>query len=272
MNTPILLSGILFSSCAAHSLGGCETRLSPAFSKGLIKDCGLRNETAARESQNQICAPVLFQRMLDFAIAGPIVGVLVVVDVALHIYMDIKKIQGSGLSAMKEPDAAVPKSAMVAIASSTLLAFALVLLIPTAWLTSQGPILVQSVFPIADSPVLLWSGGLVILGGGVILHGWSRKVRQLHASSWTMTETHKLVMNGPYSWIRHPSYLSYVLSFIGLVLMMPSVLTVILLVGIPGYYTAAMREEQLLISHFGNDYRNYMMKTGRFIPKLRKHD
>jgi protein-S-isoprenylcysteine O-methyltransferase Ste14 len=50
------------------------------------------------------------------------------------------------------------------------------------------------------------------------------------------------------------------------------VLTVILLVGIPGYYMAAAQEEQLLISHFGNDYRNYMMKTGRFIPKLRKHD
>ena len=210
--------------------------------------------------------------MLDFEIAGPIVGVLVVVDVALHIYMDMKKIQGRGLSAMREPDAVLPKSAMVAIAASTLLAFALVLLIPIAWLTSQGPVLVQSVFPIADSPVLLWSGGLVILGGGVILHGWSRKVRQSHASSWTMAETHKLIMKGPYSRIRHPSYLSYFLSFIGLVLMIPSVLTVILLIGIPGYYTAAVREEQLLISHFGNDYRNYIMKTGRFMPKLRGHD
>ncbi len=210
--------------------------------------------------------------MLDFETAGPIVGVLVVVDVALHIYMDMKKIQGRGFSAMREPDAVVPKSAMVAIAASTLLAFALVLLIPIAWLTSHGSVLVQSLFPIADSPVLLWSGGLVTLGGGVILHGWSRRVRHLHASSWTMTETHKLIMKGPYSRIRHPSYLSYILSFIGLVLMMPSVVTIMLLVGIPGYYSAAVREEQLLISHFGNNYRNYMMKTGRFVPKLRKHD
>lgn len=210
--------------------------------------------------------------MLDFEIAGPIVGVLVVVDVALHINMDMKKIQRGRHSTMREPDAVVPKSAMVAIAASTLLAFALVLLIPIAWLISQGPVLVKSVFPIADSPVLLWSGGLVTLSGGVILHGWSRKVRQLHASSWTMAETHKLIMKGPYSRVRHPSYLSYVLSFIGLVLMIPSVLTVILLIGIPGYYTAAVREEQLLISHFGTDYRNYMMKTGRFMPKLRRHD
>lgn len=210
--------------------------------------------------------------MLDFEIAGPIVGVLIVVDVALHIYMDMKKIRGGGLSVTREPDAVIPKSAMVAIAASTLLVFALVLLIPIAWLTSQGSVLVQLLFPLADSPVLLWSGGLVTLGGGVILHGWSRQVRQLHASSWTMTETHKLIMKGPYSRIRHPSYLSYVLSFIGLVLMIPSVLTVMLLVGIPGYYTAAVREEQLLISHFGNDYQNYMMKTGRFMPKLRRHD
>jgi len=210
--------------------------------------------------------------MLDFEIAGPIVGVLAIVDVALHIHMDMKKIQRRGLFTLREHDIVVPKSAMVAIAASTLLAFALVLLIPIAWLTSQGPVLVQSVFPIADSPVLLWSGGLAILGGGVIVHGWSRKVRQLHASSWAMAETHKLVMKGPYSRIRHPSYLSYVLSFIGLVLMIPSALTVILLVGIPGYYMAAVREEQLLISHFGDGYRNYMMKTGRFMPKLRRHD
>jgi protein-S-isoprenylcysteine O-methyltransferase Ste14 len=154
--------------------------------------------------------------MLDFEIAGPILSVLIVVDIALHIYMDMKKIQGRGLSALREPDAVVSKSAMVAIASSTLLAFALVLLIPIVWLNSQGPVLVQSLFPIADSPVLLWSGGLVTLSGGVILHGWSRKVRQLHASSWTMSETHKLIMNGPYSRIRHPSYLSYILSFIGI--------------------------------------------------------
>jgi len=159
--------------------------------------------------------------MLNFEIAGPIVGVLAVVDVALHIHMDMKKIQGRRFSAMREPDTVVPKSVILTIAASTLLAFALVLLIPIAWLTSQGPVLVQSLFPIADSLILLWSGGLVTLGGGVILHGWSRKVRQLHASSWTMAETHKLVMNGPYSRIRHPSYLSYFLSFIGLVLMIP---------------------------------------------------
>ena len=246
--------------------GQLDFQVCPAYNERL------RNETTGRDSQNQICTLVLFQRMLDFEIAGPIIGVLVVVDVALHISMDMKKIQRRGLSTMREPDAVVPKSAMVAIAASTLLAFALVLLIPIAWLTSQGPVLVQSVFPIVDSTVLLWSGGLVFLGGGVILHGWSRKVRQLHASSWAMVETHKLIMKGPYSRVRHPSYLSYVLSFIGLVFMMPSVLTVILLVGIPGYYAAAVREEQLLITHFGNGYRNYMMKTGRFIPKLRMHD
>ena len=88
MNTPILLSGILFSSCDARRLGGCKTRLSPAFSKGLIKDCGLRNESAARDSKNQMCALVQFQRMLDFEIVGLIVGVLAVVDVPLYIHLD----------------------------------------------------------------------------------------------------------------------------------------------------------------------------------------
>ena len=43
----------------------------------------LRNESEARDFQNQMCALVQFQRILGFQIAELIVGVLAVVDVTL---------------------------------------------------------------------------------------------------------------------------------------------------------------------------------------------
>ncbi|TFG28610.1 isoprenylcysteine carboxylmethyltransferase family protein, partial [Candidatus Thorarchaeota archaeon] len=75
--------------------------------------------------------------------------------------------------------------------------------------------------------------------------------------------------SGPYSAIRHPSYTSYMLCFVALVLLIPSPVTLALLIGIPGYYLVAKTEEQLLISHFGDEYLSYINKTGMFLPRLK---
>jgi protein-S-isoprenylcysteine O-methyltransferase Ste14 len=39
-------------------------------------------------------------------------------------------------------------------------------------------------------------------------------------------------------------------------------------------YPISKREEQMLITQFGDQYREYMQRTGRFLPPLRrqKHD
>ena len=80
---------------------------------------------------------------------------------------------------------------------------------------------------------------------------------------------HKLSMRGPYRWVRHPLYTigsSFYLSF-GLI----ADNWFITLMGILAFIAMAIRtpkEEANLIEKFGDEYRDYMKRTGRFFPKL----
>ncbi|NHI82995.1 MAG: isoprenylcysteine carboxylmethyltransferase family protein [Candidatus Thorarchaeota archaeon] len=204
--------------------------------------------------------------MTDFTIVGPVIGILAAVDVILHIRLDLKKVRTKTNFFLAEPSTEVPMTAVVTVAVSTLLSFFLVFLIPIAWLTGLGSNLFWFTFPILSPPVVMWMLGLMLLSLGIGLHYWSRSVRQEMAASWAMSKTHQLVTTGPYGRIRHPSYASYLLCFLGLFLLLPSVVSCLLFLGFPGYYILADSEELNLMNHFGDEYRAYMKKTGRFLP------
>jgi protein-S-isoprenylcysteine O-methyltransferase Ste14 len=80
---------------------------------------------------------------------------------------------------------------------------------------------------------------------------------------------HQVVAEGIYAWIRHPMYTSFFVLlatyflltanwFIGLLGLGYSLLIV----------ERAGQEEQMLIERFGDEYRIYMQRTGRFLPHL----
>ncbi len=79
---------------------------------------------------------------------------------------------------------------------------------------------------------------------------------------------HALVTDGPYRFIRHPTYLAFPLFHISLFLLTNNY--VLLLAGlIMSLYTNHRRiqvEEKLLIERFGDDYINYTKKAGRYFP------
>ena len=80
---------------------------------------------------------------------------------------------------------------------------------------------------------------------------------------------HKLVTHGIYRWVRHPLYTvgsSLIVSF-GL---MADNWFIILLAAL-AFVAMAIRtpkEEANLIEKFGDEYREYMKRTGRFLPKM----
>ena len=87
-------------------------------------------------------------------------------------------------------------------------------------------------------------------------------------TSATRTE-HKLVTGGPYRWIRHPLYTFGSSMFIAFGLMADN--WFIALLGILAFIAMASRtpkEEANLIAKFGDEYRDYMKRTGRFLPKI----
>ncbi|MEM2119149.1 MAG: isoprenylcysteine carboxylmethyltransferase family protein [Candidatus Bathyarchaeia archaeon] len=114
---------------------------------------------------------------------------------------------------------------------------------------------------------LLQLAGTFLAGSGYAIFIWSVIVRGRYATSWKMTENHKLITWGPYKYVRHPSYLGYFLMFLSLPLTWPSIITLVPLAAIPGYIKVAVKEEELLTKRFGENYLAYKKKTGRFLPK-----
>jgi protein-S-isoprenylcysteine O-methyltransferase Ste14 len=80
---------------------------------------------------------------------------------------------------------------------------------------------------------------------------------------------HKLVTGGIYKYIRHPLYTFGSSMFIAFGMMADS--WFIAALGILTFILMAIRtpkEEANLIAKFGDEYREYMKRTGRFLPKL----
>lgn len=82
-------------------------------------------------------------------------------------------------------------------------------------------------------------------------------------------QEHKLSTSGPYRWVRHPLYTIGSSFYISFGLMADN--WFIMVMGVISFVLMAIRtpkEEANLIEKFGNEYREYMKRTGRFFPKL----
>jgi protein-S-isoprenylcysteine O-methyltransferase Ste14 len=80
---------------------------------------------------------------------------------------------------------------------------------------------------------------------------------------------HKLVTSGPYRWVRHPLYTVGSSMFVAFGMMADN--WFIALLGVLAFVGMAIRtpkEEANLIEKFGDEYRQYMKRTGRFLPRL----
>ena len=83
-------------------------------------------------------------------------------------------------------------------------------------------------------------------------------------------KTHSLVTTGPYRWVRHPLYLMGMIAYLGFALLSENAF--IALVVIFSFIVLDIRlpkEEARLVDRFGDDYRAYMHRTGKYLPKLR---
>ena len=107
---------------------------------------------------------------------------------------------------------------------------------------------------------------------GFILLIWVHRTLGQH---WSMMlelgKKHKLVTTGPYARIRHPMYTYFTMMAISTALISAN-----LFVGVFGiaaltllYIIRIDDEEDMLLEEFGEEYSEYMKRTGRLIPKLR---
>jgi protein-S-isoprenylcysteine O-methyltransferase Ste14 len=92
----------------------------------------------------------------------------------------------------------------------------------------------------------------------------------LDPSKFLQRKRERLVTSGPYRYVRNPIYLGAFVFIIALALVAANWLLLLpALVLITIIYAQIGKEELMLIDRFGDDYRQYMKRTPRLIPKFR---
>ncbi|WP_064697803.1 methyltransferase family protein [Rhizobium aegyptiacum] len=78
----------------------------------------------------------------------------------------------------------------------------------------------------------------------------------------------KLAKTGPYSYVRHPQYVGFVLVMLGFLVQWPTLLTLAMFpVLVFMYVRLARTEEKEAIASLGETYRSYMAEVPGFIPR-----
>mgnify|MGYP000215193518 CR=1 FL=1 len=113
--------------------------------------------------------------------------------------------------------------------------------------------------------------GLVLIGSWGVLLVWTFRNLGKNLTDTVVTRReHSLVTSGPYRYVRHPFYLAFFVAVLG-GSTVPANWFVLLAGLIPSAFLIARTqiEEEKLIERFGDQYRDYMTRTGRFLPRLR---
>ncbi len=113
--------------------------------------------------------------------------------------------------------------------------------------------------------------GVLFLVCGVGLNVWARShLAEFYAQRGEVQENHRVVESGPYRYVRHPIFTAYFGIVTGLMLVNPSLATVpALVVTIRNFTRAAIRDEKLMREDVPG-YEEYMERTPRFFPRLRR--
>lgn len=117
---------------------------------------------------------------------------------------------------------------------------------------------------------LRWCGVALITMWGILLVWTFQSLGKNLTDTVVTRKEHTLITTGPYRYVRHPFYLAFFLAFIGGSLVAANWF-VFVAGSIPTCFLIARTriEEGKLIERFGDNYRDYMVRTGRFFPRLR---
>lgn len=117
---------------------------------------------------------------------------------------------------------------------------------------------------------LRWTGvGIALLGFALLQ--WAQNTL---GKSWSdaprMIREQSLVTSGPYQFIRHPIYAAFILILGSTLLVSANWFIGLTWIGMTALEIASRIgfEETLMLEYFGEQYREYMKRTGRLLPRL----
>jgi protein-S-isoprenylcysteine O-methyltransferase Ste14 len=100
---------------------------------------------------------------------------------------------------------------------------------------------------------------------------WVFRSLGLNVSETILTKrNHRLVVAGPYRWVRHPLYTAGISLFVSLALLQTSWLMLIAAAIAAAFVRLIVipAEESSLLAKFEDQYRIYMEQTGQLLPRV----
>ena len=116
---------------------------------------------------------------------------------------------------------------------------------------------------------LRWLGGGIMLVCLPLVYWLFSSLGKNVTHTVAIRKEHTLVRHGPYRWVRHPLYSVGFFAFLGFSLLAANWFITLAILG--GFTVLALRtplEEARLLERFGAEYAEYMMSTGRYLPRL----
>jgi len=122
----------------------------------------------------------------------------------------------------------------------------------------------------SGTSIVFWIG-IVILCLGLFLRYWSITVLgKYFRTTVELEKGQKVIQQGPYKYIRHPSYSGIILFCIGYGIAVQNWLSLIIAVSLPtiSLLYRIKIEEATLVKGIGAEYEAYQMKTKKLIPGI----
>jgi protein-S-isoprenylcysteine O-methyltransferase Ste14 len=124
-------------------------------------------------------------------------------------------------------------------------------------------------------PSALLLVGMIALVGGLLLQLWTLRLLSFRGITGMteVSEKHpgRFVTRGPFSVVRHPTYLSHTMMLLG-VFLITGVVTIAVVTVLDFFLIHAVvipLEDRELLSRFGKEYMKYKREVPRFFPKFR---
>jgi protein-S-isoprenylcysteine O-methyltransferase Ste14 len=139
----------------------------------------------------------------------------------------------------------------------------------TGVITSIFVAFVFSQDKIAMLPEWTFYPGIALMIGGIFLRQWSITILgRFFSMMVSVQEGQSIIREGPYRFIRHPSYTGALLTLTGIGLAIQSwgALLVLILIFCIVYGYRIHIEEKALIMHIGEEYIAYIKTTKMLIP------
>jgi protein-S-isoprenylcysteine O-methyltransferase Ste14 len=116
---------------------------------------------------------------------------------------------------------------------------------------------------------LRWIGFVLALAG-FVLGFWAQiELGKEWSAQLQLTREHRIITSGPYARMRHPIYSALALWGIGVALLTAHwIFAAFAALACSVFVFRVPREERMMIDKFGDEYREYMKRTGRVLPKL----